>query len=831
MSLINMSLIVPPPILTLTLLFFSFSLNAWHGYCSSGIAWTRHNSLQSMVNCFAMVDRVAAGQRGECADQRPLHPLPASEATAGVWRMLCTVPDLLTTYVLKVVSAKGFKSTVVLGVASSNGTSSSQSNGSSTVNSSSPMDTAAASPVLETQTQARTRVISALTTIKAILRGPCPSSIREVRQSIKKVRVAILSIKDLSNPMARLELLSDMLCLWGNTSFFSTINKFDTVKSAPIDVIAQDIGSTVRYRDLKQAPPQSSPITTIGTSPDSSGVTDSDGSGSSRSVSPSVGGNHTATTKRDATKEDEIVPALEVVFTGRRCYRPLFTFHTAMNWFDAGTDNPIGPPDVFGCCMLPHPQQCFGTCVAPHGYTHKVRRNFLKMVSDEKMQSKPWPAALKGCFSHMSEHAGYCQQLPQQENKAGKASGKQQQQQQQQARSHVSESDPAPSPIFGSPMLDVALGSVQAMAPVQIDLMGYAARKKLGKAGGGGDEEEDVQFDHILPPEIPTDWVQCEACHKWRRVAWHVDMSSLPDEWVCSMNSWEPTDASCDVPQDTYDPEAESTLEQRDASIKLEPLCKADVGQWRDVYCTSNQVYYEAKVMSHRVHRGREQVKFHFKGWSMKFDEWMACDSDRIRPHNLMTDPTCTDIRHQAEWQGNFKVHRTLAATQGISPSASAAKAAAAAGTENSIGAVNKGKSTKAGLKRKGGGSSSSSSSGTKRKSTVKSTKKDTPGRKSSKASKGQAVLLSSGEESVLNSAELSSGEMMLAPQISAVPLPPVCLMGGCNSTMTMDLPELSSGTGGAGFRVMSTPAAAPGGGGELDRAPASMVRHVTMTL
>lgn len=83
------------------------------------------------------------------------------------------------------------------------------------------------------------------------------------------------------------------------------------------------------------------------------------------------------------------------------------------------------------------------------------------------------------------------------------------------------------------------------------------------------------QFDTILPPENPTSWVQCELCRQWRRVAWsapliasllkgdtdcfvciilyttirrHVDSDSLPDQWECSMNTWDPEIATCRFP-------------------------------------------------------------------------------------------------------------------------------------------------------------------------------------------------------------------------------------------------------------------------------------------
>jgi CW-type Zinc Finger len=47
-------------------------------------------------------------------------------------------------------------------------------------------------------------------------------------------------------------------------------------------------------------------------------------------------------------------------------------------------------------------------------------------------------------------------------------------------------------------------------------------------------------------------WVQCERanCHKWRRIAHHVDPASLPNKWYCNMNYWDTAKARCNVPED-----------------------------------------------------------------------------------------------------------------------------------------------------------------------------------------------------------------------------------------------------------------------------------------
>ena len=42
-----------------------------------------------------------------------------------------------------------------------------------------------------------------------------------------------------------------------------------------------------------------------------------------------------------------------------------------------------------------------------------------------------------------------------------------------------------------------------------------------------------------------VDWVQCNKCHKWRKLLPGVDVDSLPDVWYCSLNTWDNRFASC----------------------------------------------------------------------------------------------------------------------------------------------------------------------------------------------------------------------------------------------------------------------------------------------
>jgi hypothetical protein len=83
-----------------------------------------------------------------------------------------------------------------------------------------------------------------------------------------------------------------------------------------------------------------------------------------------------------------------------------------------------------------------------------------------------------------------------------------------------------------------------------------AANLSLDGSGEGGDDE-DVH-DLFAPSanvdlgEMPTDWIQCRRCRKWRAVAWWVDNASLTDTWSCELNDWDPSYASCSVVEDAW---------------------------------------------------------------------------------------------------------------------------------------------------------------------------------------------------------------------------------------------------------------------------------------
>jgi len=331
-----------------------------------------------------------------------------------------------------------------------------------------------------------------------------------------------------------------------------------------------------------------------------------------------------------------------VVYRCQREYSPSFVFWQLMSWFGDGGPPPP-PPSLAGCGQLPTPAMCFGN--AAH-YTKKEQTSLVELLASETTQCLPWPAPLRRCFA---------------EDLVPEAGGG----------------------VLGSPMLDIALGQVSALDEVLAELRGGASgRGKMPAAEG-----REQQLDEQLAPEQPTDWVQCETCLKWRRLPWHVDVESLEAPWECSFATWEGGEASCDRPQDAYDPSREGTLEYK-AHLQHDLA----IGDELDVFCLTNEVFYEARVVdvcygpppkrkgrkgakaglaaegqapaaqhADQQARGVQQqqqqqpvaaaaaqqsgakhVRCHFKGWGSRWDEWLPAASPRLQPHGLRTLPGVT---------------------------------------------------------------------------------------------------------------------------------------------------------------------------------------------
>lgn len=69
-------------------------------------------------------------------------------------------------------------------------------------------------------------------------------------------------------------------------------------------------------------------------------------------------------------------------------------------------------------------------------------------------------------------------------------------------------------------------------------------KKKKRKEGDTTDEAD------LAMTEDDSQWVQCDKCGKWRIIPTIV-VSTLPKQWYCADNIWDPKRASCDAPEQT----------------------------------------------------------------------------------------------------------------------------------------------------------------------------------------------------------------------------------------------------------------------------------------
>jgi hypothetical protein len=393
----------------------------------------------------------------------------------------------------------------------------------------------------------------------------------------------------------------------------------------------------------------------------------------------------------------------DVIYSGTRQYSSTYIFWQLISWFNAGTEQENDHLDLLGTSYLPLPSSCFG--YSSKDYSSKTRDALFDHWYNEKTLSLPFPSILRSCFSQ-----------PNPSTTSGSTSA-----------TSVGLSDTSTSPsvvdfdvsssheflMLGSPVLDVGLGQVDAVENCLKEIFGSSYQRKLiqqqqrksstaaaaagvvtgaGAGIGVGEFGEQLQqYDFNLPPEKPTAWVQCESCLKWRRVPFHVSIESLPDQWYCHENNWDLDKATCDYPQDNFDTEKETTLQTTSSTTTtaitdaseaqshnqgkqkwIEPVKEGD---WKDVYCLRNEVFYEAKAIKVRTvkkgeGKGEEQVeiKFHFKGWKPSQDEWIELGSDRIAPYHLYTNVTSKSVRDQEKWQGK-KVTATAATATAAAPS------------------------------------------------------------------------------------------------------------------------------------------------------------------
>jgi len=666
--------------------------------------------LQSLVCCFSMLQRVVDQQPQELVEMPPLSVVGVGETIAMIWEYLKRIPTLVEEHVQIKAPEQSKKKGSNVSLPSLDPVmppdptvpdSNKENVMKPSVGTGSELDGEIAKtlvPVVSVPLQPseiayfdyaakRLRLKEAIAELKtALVPTHKPSSLTILRALCLQLREIVLKIEDLSTSTARLGLLADLLVLWAYTSNFSKVNQYAEIVSMPIPVVARDLGMCVprskvynpTSKRIQGTKPEDLPASAKPFSWDKRAVHDeSPKVEPAKSVIEDLSMDVYVPTSAEATAaaihagdKSGLCDPNEVVHTGSKKYGSKFAFDQLMSWFNAGTDEKLAPPDVTGCVQLPLPSMCFGPSDSAYG--GKQRELLLEHLGDDKAQSMSWPTALKACFNYRSTGVF--------SSADGDSSSK--------PKKDQIDMTPASEKyrmredtILGSPMLDVALGQVDAVVRVMQELLGadraqvwlaekaakkFRAARKARKAKGDEDmaDDDDTQFDAILPPEIPTAWVQCEGCRKWRRVPWHIDSESLPDAWYCRDNTWEVEKASCEAEQDVWDPTRESTLETVGAIEKEDTFEK---GTWRDVFCNRNQCYYEAQIKQVKTSKVKltadsesefkptiTDIRFHFKGWGPSFDEWISVDSGRIAPLNLYTNPNPSSNHpsDQERWQG-----------------------------------------------------------------------------------------------------------------------------------------------------------------------------------
>ena len=70
--------------------------------------------------------------------------------------------------------------------------------------------------------------------------------------------------------------------------------------------------------------------------------------------------------------------------------------------------------------------------------------------------------------------------------------------------------------------------------------------------------------------EKEVQWVQCERCKKWRTLPDDVSAASLPEQWYCSMNTWDPKYSSCYAKQEADSGDSAMTNEGEETAQKAQ---------------------------------------------------------------------------------------------------------------------------------------------------------------------------------------------------------------------------------------------------------------------
>jgi hypothetical protein len=499
--------------------------------------------IQSMVCSFSTINEVLRRQSGtEKQAHHPVRVLSSAEAAEMIWKILETIPGLLSIYVLQLMnkaSTSASKDKKAKASSTSSSSISSKENiQSNRVQSKSSNGSSKEKPAVERsqptedseESNRKANEISAVATsiFNKLASKPSNLNLSIVRALCLEIQQEIVKLSSYSSSAARFDQLADILVLWGYTINFSSVQGYDLVQSDVVTVYARDLGNNIpRIKVFKPEPYSrrlleahgslstslaavvtdtnlnqihshaSDDMTTSMTEIESAIDVEIDPSAmeiAAPSISTTTMDDSASVTEKAAQIEDAedgedtailfaktAAPSTkkarpsrkdlttlapdEPVLMASKSYEPLFIFWQLMDWYNAGTDERVQAPDILGCVELPLPCQCFGEASSPYG--QKQREALIAHLRNEKSQLMSWPLLLKSSFSKIT-------------------------------------SNPNPLPIYGSPTLDAALGKVDSIMKV-LNAFGVSSYNKTVD-----DLVDTSQFDNILPPEMPTQWVQCD---------------------------------------------------------------------------------------------------------------------------------------------------------------------------------------------------------------------------------------------------------------------------------------------------------------------------------
>ena len=127
-------------------------------------------------------------------------------------------------------------------------------------------------------------------------------------------------------------------------------------------------------------------------------------------------------------------------------------------------------------------------------------------------------------------------------------------------RSRPFKGDLAPIVRSGRRAAQQANERISSRQEVVIEKENALSKKKKKRDRKNGEPE-----DHSESSEDDSQWVQCDKCKKWRIIPTIV-VASLPTQWFCQNNEWDPKRASCDAPEQT----AKQAAKERKRRKKLQ---------------------------------------------------------------------------------------------------------------------------------------------------------------------------------------------------------------------------------------------------------------------